>query len=108
MVCLVRLPEAVNLIIFLIRLVHLIILRKLKDFSMAIKIGKQKEYLYLFTYVFRISVFCNIFGIMAVTIIIAKHCVCVRSFWREWFEDKDVLDVGCNAGHVNVTLCVCS
>lgn len=28
----------------------------------------------------------------------------LRSFWREWFEDKDVLDIGCNAGHV--TLCV--
>jgi 7SK snRNA methylphosphate capping enzyme len=28
----------------------------------------------------------------------------LRSFWREWFENKDVLDIGCNAGHV--TLCV--
>lgn len=28
----------------------------------------------------------------------------LRSFRREWFADKDVLDIGCNAGHV--TLCV--
>ena len=28
----------------------------------------------------------------------------MRSFRREWLENKDILDIGCNAGHV--TLCI--